>query len=1006
MTALETQPYSRAADTALGTAVDKMVTGARFTKRKSEAVLEHDEGPQKPSGLSAALPCSSSSASGSSTRRIGVDHGDKQRRFEHSRTIWTSPHVQGFIAKSTGSTADVTTSASGAGSLVAQTSLAVMDASIHQTFAEKRSYNLSSPADDATLETELDPLLVEEDALVQRIRELSSAHDMQRPELEERLDHTLKHEDRLRMARAEKKVDVRQHRPNAIVLPNEIVIQVLEYLHEDQSALLNVASVCLDWNLCATSILYRNPKFASTLHWALFIQTLCRSKESIRPRARRRPSLILNLSRSRQSSRHAPSQLAAAQIEVFGGRAQWNVSRLNYNLGEFVRQVDLSRKVAAVDAQCTCAKQLEAYSHQGGCLAHPETLTAGRVDSMHPANHIAVGTSQADQGTSLLVGDDASDTEADTLAHAVRTPMFSWRRDRFVSFDEPSSSTTTFSGIGTGDRWTHNTSAAGLTVRFDSANGANWSVMLPADGDSGGWRVHPSTHASHVSHSSGSRILAPSSSPLTPSTSMYTRPSPVGHFQTVGSPGHASTTRTRPETPTSHLSGPKSSSSGEFSAPERPIMVQRTETSDSRYKKPITITVSSLIQMAQYCSKLELLCLGSTILTPDTLFLETGDYQSTLQPGPRAGLTFVPVAVADVAKALGQYCPHLRKLWLPGCEWVTVDELRVFLTHCLQLEVLDLRHCGKLDGRLSQLFVLKNTGGVPQGGRNTEHSEGDDNNHDSNKEHRRASVVAMYRSGANRMSAPRHDVVERTLTSNHSMSAHPLERISPGPKNTCARKGAMFDVVNAASSGKLGTLSGADYPPWPQVKQQQQQQQHRQPSSVQEAQQTMTWEERLQLHFLQQQFLQQQQQQRQYQPEQQPLHLPPQMQLEQDALHAVNPISEHSAAYRYQLADDLCAFGLLQEQQQDQQRMYQQQNRTPQHGMNPAVAPDSVNRYQANDLCAFELLQSLDHPRSEGQAQYDTEHALDGQDGSSSHGCDSENSSATDDDDDNDDEDG
>ncbi|KAF9950955.1 hypothetical protein BGZ72_007468 [Mortierella alpina] len=236
--------------------------------------------------------------------------------------------------------------------------------------------------------------------------------------------------------------------------------------------------------------------------------------------------------------------------------------------------------------------------------------------------------------------------------------------------------------------------------------------------------------------------------------------------------------------------------------------------------------------MAQYCSKLELLCLGSTILTPDTLFLETGDYQSTLQPGPRAGLTFVPVAIADVAKALGQYCPLLRKLWLPGCEWLTVDELQVFLSHCLGLEVLDLRHCGKLDGRLSQLFVLKNMDGVLQGGKDTKHSESDDSDDDSSKDRRRESVLAMFRTGGDRLDAQRQETVERMITTSHRKRGFP--RVWAGTRETNTRGGAMFDVVNAASAGRLSLPSGSDPPLWPQTELQQ-------PRSEQESQQAR-WE--------------------------------------------------------------------------------------------------------------------------------------------------------------------
>ncbi|CAO3563131.1 unnamed protein product [Mortierella alpina] len=938
--------------TALETAVHDVVTGARFSKRKSETVLEVAQCPPTPSSPSTPSPPNGCCASGSSTRRIGTDHSDKQRRCEHSRIPWTTPYVQGSSAKSE---ADVTTSASGAGSWMAQASLTVTDASIYQSLAERRPCDFSPSADDATLETKLGPLFVEEDALTR-----GAAEDG-----------------------ARWKKGPRSTTPTiATVLPNEIVIQVLEYLHDDQPTLLNVASVCLDWNLCATSILYRSPKFASTLHWALFIQTLCRSKESTRPRARRRPSLIKSLSHSRQSSRHAPSQLAAAQIEVFGGRAQWSVSRLNYNLGEFVRHIDLSRKAAAVDTHCTCAKQSGAFSPQGGCPIHRETPPSGRMDSIHPANHIAVGTSQADQGTGLLVGDDASDTESDTSAHAVRTPMFSWRRNRFASPDELSSTTTTTAvNVGSCDRQTHDNSfASSMTVRFDSVNGINWLVVPPTDEDSL-WRVRQSSQATYISWNSNSRTLAPSSIPLTPPSTMSPQPGSTGPFQAVGSPGQTSadSTLSGTSTSTSYPSGPKSPLPGTLSSPERPVMVQRAETSDPRYKKPITITVSSLIQMAQYCPKLKLLCLGSTILTPDTLFLETGDYQSTLQPGPRAGLTFVPVAVADVAKALGQYCPHLRQLWLSGCEWVTLDELRVFLSHCLRLEVLDLRHCGKLDGRLSQLFVIKNTGGAAPEGRDIEHPSGSEGDADFDKERRRARFLAMLRTGGAFSGAPRQDVVEQLPVSNHRMHDLTCVRTGPSSETTIAREGAMFDVVNAASSGRLGTLPGSDPPLWSQAdEQEQQEQQQEQDQPLCEVWSQVSSAERHQLH-LQQQFLEEQQ-------ELEKRHRRLQMQLQQSAPSAVDPLLARSVGYRYRLTDDNGPFaGLVQEQQQ--------------HAMRSAMAPDLSNRYQlVDDLCALGLLQSLDRPRSEVGAPCDNEQAFQGPGDRSIHGCDSEISTGTDND--------
>src|SRR5690606_3154372 len=46
---------------------------------------------------------------------------------------------------------------------------------------------------------------------------------------------------------------------------------------------------------------------------------------------------------------------------------------------------------------------------------------------------------------------------------------------------------------------------------------------------------------------------------------------------------------------------------------------------ETQYRKPISTTVSSLIQMAKYCPNLQSLCLGSTQLIQDTQILETGD---------------------------------------------------------------------------------------------------------------------------------------------------------------------------------------------------------------------------------------------------------------------------------------------------------------------------------------------------------------------------------------------
>ncbi|KAF9921550.1 hypothetical protein FBU30_008385 [Linnemannia zychae] len=123
-------------------------------------------------------------------------------------------------------------------------------------------------------------------------------------------------------------------------------------------------------------------------------------------------------------------------------------------------------------------------------------------------------------------------------------------------------------------------------------------------------------------------------------------------------------------------------------------------------KKPLTITASSLILMAKHCPLLEFLCLASTAITDDTLFLETGDYMSTLQSGPRSGLTNIQVTVTEGIEALGRHCPYLGRVWLVGCDWITYREVLTLTKSCRRLRMLDLRHCPRLEGRLCRLYVV------------------------------------------------------------------------------------------------------------------------------------------------------------------------------------------------------------------------------------------------------------------------------------------------------------
>ncbi|KAK9718836.1 hypothetical protein K7432_005168 [Basidiobolus ranarum] len=61
-------------------------------------------------------------------------------------------------------------------------------------------------------------------------------------------------------------------------LPDELLLQIFQYIAPLQASLNACAEVCRQWNRCVTPLLYYAPKFASTFHWALFIQTLLRPK--------------------------------------------------------------------------------------------------------------------------------------------------------------------------------------------------------------------------------------------------------------------------------------------------------------------------------------------------------------------------------------------------------------------------------------------------------------------------------------------------------------------------------------------------------------------------------------------------------------------------------------------------------------------------------------------------------------------------------------------------------
>ncbi|KAG0094068.1 hypothetical protein BGZ93_007551 [Podila epicladia] len=111
--------------------------------------------------------------------------------------------------------------------------------------------------------------------------------------------------------------------------------------------------------------------------------------------------------------------------------------------------------------------------------------------------------------------------------------------------------------------------------------------------------------------------------------------------------------------------------------------------------------------MTRHCPNLEVLSIVSAQLVLDTLNVETGDYQSTTQPGPHTGLTFVSVTTKDAIKSISENCLKLQQLSLAGCDWLTTDDVISLVTRCRQLYNLDLSRCGKLDGRLSKHLVVR-----------------------------------------------------------------------------------------------------------------------------------------------------------------------------------------------------------------------------------------------------------------------------------------------------------
>ncbi|KAG0250470.1 hypothetical protein BG011_008327 [Mortierella polycephala] len=545
-------------------------------------------------------------------------------------------------------------------------------------------------------------------------------------------------------ARAGKIVDRQRHTPAARWLPHEILTLIFEHLCKCQQTLASAVLVCIDWNLCGTSVLYQNPTFASTFHWAQFVQTMCKSSRSTPLKTRRRLSIIRSLSDSREFSLRPPLQLAPSQIQVYGARLHWKNSRLSSSLGEFVRCVDLSRKPrsdepAAPIFNSEVAAEVSERSNVSRQSASEATSsrTAGLVlrqfasdanEDIHPDAQVF-----ALHGNDEHTGQETGSDEFDAL--------FSSEFARRMS-----------------DELLSNTSQNVKLLKFHYIPDRKLRQELT-------WLQNRNASVPGTS-ASGSRSS-----------------SHDGNVPTQ-SPGEAKPLRSlrqfvfsqecQAALGTGHPESQRHTNAGSTCVSTMGAARTGDTPADLRHKKPMTVTVSSLIQMARYCPNLESLCLKWTVLVNDTLNLETGDYQSTLQPGPHAGLTYVDVGPMEGAEALVKHCPKLRKLLLYGCDWVTLDLLRVFVRQYPGLEMLDVRSCSKLDTRVGRLFIVKRK------------CDGGQENDDS--DYKNDDVSNSSVGSAN-------DVQQDTVQ-------QPFEQDLP----VATTVGPMFDLVNAACSGRLDAI--------------------------------------------------------------------------------------------------------------------------------------------------------------------------------------------------------
>ncbi|KAK9722021.1 hypothetical protein K7432_002993 [Basidiobolus ranarum] len=110
----------------------------------------------------------------------------------------------------------------------------------------------------------------------------------------------------------------------------------------------------------------------------------------------------------------------------------------------------------------------------------------------------------------------------------------------------------------------------------------------------------------------------------------------------------------------------------------------------------ISVSASSLVQLAFNCPKLISLNLSGCSIFRDTFWKEIQEYQSMLQHIPQSDLTRVTINYKHAIHALATRCPNLKELSVSNCDWVTVEVLHIIVRRFTSLEVLDLRKCAKI----------------------------------------------------------------------------------------------------------------------------------------------------------------------------------------------------------------------------------------------------------------------------------------------------------------------